>query len=297
MKKNEVKTDVYQEVTDKLIDMIEKGCMPWRKDWKDGVRGAGLNGMPFNVASKKQYNGINVVLLWAEAQAKGYQSARWGTYKQITDAGGQVRKGEKSTAIVFFKPLKLKAKEAGGPDRMIPLIRSFKVFNIDQCDGFEATVPVVAAPIGSHEATDTFIAATGAEIKFGGVQAFYSPLHDYIGMPQKEAFKSANGFYATAVHELTHWTGHKSRLNRQFGERFGNDAYAFEELVAELGSAFVCAELGAPSHIESHASYLDHWLTILRKDKKAFFKAASEANKAATYLKDLAATKAEEARA
>lgn len=288
-----MKTDIQKQVTDDIIAAIEKGVMPWRRDWVDGVG----NALPTNIASKKAYRGVNVCLLWSRATAKGYSSNTWGTYKQIADAGGQVRPGQKATTVIFYKPFKIAGKD-GAEDKTIPLMRSFAVFNAEQCDGLPIVTPkALPTSTESLEIGEAFIAATGARVRHNAGRAYYSPLEDYIGMPELKLFGSAGGYYATAIHELVHWTGHKTRINRQFGKRFGDDAYAFEELIAELGAAFTCAELGLPYKLESHASYLDNWLKVLKGDKAAFFKAATEASKANLFLTDLVTAKPEEQRA
>jgi antirestriction protein ArdC len=284
------KRDLYQEVTDRMIALIEAGTLPWRKDWsvEGGVYGAGL---PVNLTGRA-YNGINVCLLWATAMERDYKSNTWATYKQVAERGGQVRKGEKSTLVVFFKTLEVDDKDSdGGETKKIPLIRGFHVFNLDQCDGIQPVTeegkPEVEQVWQRDARLDEFAKNCAVELKFNTGRAYYSPLHDYVGMPEPRLFKSSGGFYATLLHELVHWTGHKSRLNRLFATRFGSDAYAVEELVAELGSAFLCAELGVPSEVENHANYLGHWLKVLKADKRAMFTASSAASKAANFLKAL----------
>lgn len=274
--------DTYQEVTDKIVALIEAGTLPWRKDWKE----VAALGSPFNPFTRRAYNGINVVLLWAEAAAKGYASHEWGTYKQLAEAGGTVRKGEKGTRIMFYRTLQVEDRETEETKR-IPMLRTFTVFNVAQCDGLKPReVKPLKEPDRDAQA-EAFIAAVGADVRHGGNRAFFSPLEDYVNVPALAQFKSTEGYYATALHELTHWTGHKTRLARDFSGRFGSESYAFEELVAELGASFLCADLQLSPRLESHASYLDSWLKVLKGDKKAIFKAAAEASRAAAYLKAL----------
>ena len=284
--------DLYQEITDRVIEMLERGVTPWQKDWKTEGRVIGGD-LPRNFSTGRAYNGMNVMLLWGTQLDRGYKSPLWGTYKQISEAGGQVRKGERSTVVVFWKQLEVEDRDSDdGDTKRIPLLRAFNVFNVEQCDGLNiAQAPEDVKPVQSWERdvlADEFVKNCGAVVKYNAGSAYYSPLMDYIGMPEPRLFKSSGGFYATMIHELAHWTGHKSRLNRtDFQNRFGSDAYAFEELVAELGAAFTCAELGLTAPIENHVSYLDHWLKVLKNDKRAIFTAASKAAKAAEYLKAL----------
>lgn len=285
----EPKRDIHQEITDKLISLIEAGTLPWRKDWTS--KSGRSSGFPVNISSGKPYNGVNVVLLWCEAQAKGYASNTWGTYKQIKAAGGNVQRGSKATTIVFYKPLKVEDKKTG-EDKTIPLLRSFNVFNLDQTDIVTPSVltPETIQPsISPIQIAEDFIVSTKAIYSHGGVSAYYSPLADTINMPKRDDFLSSEGYYATFIHELTHWTGHKTRLDRlhKHDKRFGSESYAYEELVAELGSAFMCAELGIEAPIENHASYLASWLKVLEQDKKAFFSASAEASRAFNHLQDL----------
>jgi len=272
-----MKIDVYQQVTDKIVAALEAGVRPWKKSWI-GDHAAPLrhNGAP--------YKGINVLLLGLT----GFGNPYWMTYNQAVEYTGQVRKGEKATHIVFFKPLSVTDK-ATGDDKTIPMIRSYAVFNAEQIDGLpERFYPVAGAPRNDDErnaAADAFIAATGAAIRHGGDKAFYSPSEDFIRLPDADAFDSIADYYATACHELVHWTGHTSRLDRKIANSYGGVDYAREELVAELGAAFVCSLLGLQSEPrEDHASYLASWLEVLREDKKAIFKAASAAQKAADFL-------------
>lgn len=285
--------DLYQHVTDQIIASMEAGTPAWRKPWT-GDKGAAH--FPRR-ANGEQYRGINVLMLWMEASAKGYRSAYWFTYKQAQEAGGQVRKGEKSATVVKYGTVD-RAEEETGKDRKIPYLKAYRVFNADQIEGLPEQYhgkPADAPRDLGTEADpdlDAFFTATGAEIRTSDdPQAYYHPGDDYIHMPPIATFHSAAGYYATLAHEATHWTGHKSRLDRlsRFTER---KAYAFEELIAEIGNCLVCASLGLVPDFDQSAAYLQSWLRALADDKRLIFKAASEAQKAADLL--LSATATEE---
>lgn len=273
------KFDTYQEVTDSIIAALEAGTAPWSAGWQNG----GIN-MPRR-ACGIHYRGVNVLLLWASAMGQGFASEHWLTFKQAQALGGSVRKGEKSTRIVFFKPLDVKGKD-GGEDRKIPMLRTYNVFNADQVDGLPDALQ--AAAIAANPALlrdaerEEALRSCGAVIREQGAAAFYEPAADRVTMPEFERFTSAGNYLATLAHELCHWTGHKSRLAREMRGTFGSPDYAREELIAELGSAFVNARLGiVGDHIESHAAYLKSWVKVLKEDKRAIFRAASAAQAAA----------------
>lgn len=273
--------DVYQEITDRIIDQLETGVAPWARPWN--AKDAG--GMPRNYTTGRAYRGVNVLLLWAT----GYPDQRWLTFKQARDAGGHVRLKEKGTQVILFKPFAI--REAGaGPDggdkeRTIPLIRSFTVFNVAQIDGLPAEVP--AGPVAEPEPITYTLAADlmrQANVGHGGNRAYYSPMADVIQMPERVAFESEAAYWGVALHELTHWSGHESRLDR-LGKlsRFGTEAYAREELVAEMGAAFLCAQAGI-GYATRHADYIASWLKVLKGDKKAIVQAASLAQAAADFI-------------
>lgn len=265
--------DIYAEVTDKIIAQLEAGTMPWARPWND-AHGCSA-GFPSNYATGKQYRGINIPLLWAS----GHQDQRWLTYKQAQAIGANVRKGEHGSLVVFYKQWKLNDVNASGEktEKSIPILRSFVVFNVSQIDGLPEDVkPAEPAPITYTRAAELM---QQAKVGHGGNRAFYSPSNDAITLPHMAQFKSEADYHATALHELTHWTGHKSRMNRDFSGRFGTDAYAFEELIAEIGAAFLCAESGI-AYQTQHADYLACWLKVLKSDKKAILTAASQAQKA-----------------
>lgn len=284
--------DVYQEVTDAIIAAIEAGAgqatLPWHR------KGA-LHSLPQNALSNRPYNGINTVMLWAMAEWKGYVSNLWATYKQWQEAGAQVRTGEKSTTIIFYKEFSTGETDDEGEEETRRVARAFRVFNAAQVDGFTLPVqalPSASDPVARHEAAEALIAGAGADIRHGGQNAFYRPSMDYIQMPDKALFTgtdtitSTEGYYATLLHELTHWTGHASRTDRDLSGRFGENAYAMEELIAELGASFLCAELGVtPALRPDHAAYIAHWLEIMKGDKRAIFTASAQASQAAQFLK------------
>jgi len=283
--------DIHQHITNQIVTAIEAGAGEFRLPWH---RKAGNIMRPVNIASKKAYRGVNILALWAAADASGYESGIWGTYKQWTEAGAQVRKGEKASYVVFYKEITVAADEDSEDDTGTRLFaRATPVFAAEQVDGFAP--PALPEPpptvIETIERAEAFVAATGAIIHHGGSRAFYRPSTDDIHLPPREAFigtptsTAAEAYYSTKLHELTHWSGIESRCNRQFGKRFGDDAYAIEELVAELGAAFLCADLGITDAPRAdHAQYLDSWLRVLKADKKAVFTAASKASQAVDFL-------------
>ena len=275
-----MKRDVYQSVTDSIIRLLEDDLAPWRKPWSDSKMID--SALPFNASTGRHYNGINVPLLWAESHEMAYSSNGWLTYKQARDLGGHVRKGEHGQLVIFWKFREITDTDSGEV-KNIPMARSYFVFNVEQCDELEKTR---AGEIPQPVEPDHIISwcqSVGANIRHGGNRACFIPSHDLIQLPRPEQFDSADGYHATALHELTHWTGHESRLNRKFGKRFGDQSYAFEELCAEMGSAFLCASIGVDNRLEDHTSYLDNWLKILKQDKRAIFTAASQAQKACNY--------------
>jgi antirestriction protein ArdC len=287
--------DVYTQVTDTIIAAIEAGAGQWDMPWhRHGV----THTRPMNALTGKRYRGVNVLALWAAAEARGFTTGLWGTYRQWQEKGAQVRKGEKSSLVVFFKELAVDETnpETGETERGRRLIaKASYVFNATQVDGF--ALPEPQAPANPAEVltqVEAYVAATNARVAFGGEGAFYRPLTDTIHMPDRTRFvgsgtsSATECLYSTLLHELTHWTGIKTRCDREFGKRFGDDAYAMEELVAELGAAFLCADLGiANTPRPDHAAYISHWLTVLKADKKAIFTAASKASQAVDYLDGL----------
>lgn len=286
--------DIHQQITDQIITAIEAGAAEFRLPWH---RADGGLSRPTNVATGKLYQGVNVLTLWVTAEAQGYAMPLWGTYRQWQAKGAQVRKGEKAAFIVFYKELDVERvnQETGEAEEGRALLaRASAVFNVAQVDGYEVDAEAQAPPPSSFEAiaaAEALLTSSGATVIETGDRAFYRPSDDTIHLPDRARFTGSEtmtpveAFYATALHELTHWTGAKHRLDRAFGNRFGSRAYAFEELVAELGSSYLCAEVGVTTSLRpDHAAYIAHWLEIMREDKKAIFTAASAAQRAADFL-------------
>ena len=254
------KVDVYARVTDRIVEDLAAGVRPWMKSWNAGhaegriSRPLRHNGTP--------YRGVNVLLLWSEAQAKGFGSPSWMTYKQAQELGGQVKKGEAGSLVVYAdRYTKSETNERGEEaEREVAFMKGYTVFNIEQIDGLPAqyVVPVAPArpPLPLHQAAAAFFTGTRATFCHGASRAFYAPARDFIQLPPAEAFRDAESYAVTKAHELIHWTGYPSRNAREFGRRFGDRAYAFEELVAELGAAFLCADLGITPEVQpDHAVY------------------------------------------
>jgi len=281
------KIDIHKKVTDDIVAALEAGAAPWQKAWST----SGFGGLPTRVTGER-YRGINVLILWLQ----GRSAPTWMTYKQAQELGGNVRKGEKGTGITFFKPLKVTDKVTE-EEKTIPLIKTYTVFNVEQIDGLPARFyPTPAEKLNGDSRTDeveAYIAGTQATVNHGGDRAFYRPSTDEVHMPEFDQFESAEAYYGTMLHELVHWTSHKSRLDRDLGKKFGDTGYAREELVAEIGAAFLTATLGIENTVrEDHASYVANWLKVLKDDKKAVFKAAAAAQVAADYLDGLQEEKA-----
>ena len=286
--------DVYSRITGKIIADLEQGVRPWLKPWNAEhasgriTRPLRHNGIP--------YRGINVVMLWSAAVTKGYACPSWLTFKQALELGGSVRKGESGELIVYANSITRTETNAKGEEveSEIPFLKGYTVFNAEQCDNLPAHYstrpePPALSPIARIERADRFFAATGAVIRHGGTRAFYAEGPDHVQMPPFETFRDSESYAATLAHELTHWTKHDKRLARDFGRvRFGDEGYAKEELVAELGSAFLAADLElTPEVREDHAAYIASWLTALRNDKRLIFSAAAHAQRAADYLHSL----------
>lgn len=281
-----MKRDLYQSVTDRIVAQMETGVMPWQKDWSSA--GASI---PMNAVTGRPYSGINVLLFWM-AQDAGYATPRYLTFKQALEAGGNVRKGEHGTKVYYFKKLTVADKDSED-EKTIPMLREYTVFNVAQCENLPEKIvhgaKLSARNPDEREAdADAFLRATGADFREGTGNPCYVPSKDFISMPAFASFVSRPAFYSTAFHELTHWTGPKHRLDRfQKIIRFGDHAYALEELVAELGAAFLSAEFGFDV-VSRSASYLAGWLKACKENPRAIFTAASQASKAAEYLRDLA---------
>ena len=281
-------TTLYSEVTDRIIAQLEAGTLPWVKPWDDGRAPLGL---PRNGQSGRCYSGINVLILWHTLFERRFRSQRWVTYRQAVAMGGNVRKGEHGTTVCYADKFIPKRNE-GQPDRNaeeprpIAFLKRFTVFNLDQCEGLEPEE--AGQSVTNNEAViipraQMLIEASGADLRIGGDEAYYAPAFDHIVVPPPEIYFEPINWYRTALHELGHWTGHPTRLDRLPKTSFGSPEYAREELVAEMASAFLCAELGIIPTVR-HADYLGAWLSVLREDSRAIFRAASRASKAAEYL-------------
>jgi antirestriction protein ArdC len=285
------RSNIYTRITDKIVADLEQGVRPWLRPWSvDHAEGRITRPLRYNGI---RYNGINVVMLWSAAIIKGYSCPHWLTFKQALDLGGNVRRGETGELVVYADRIKRTEIDARGEEceREIPFLKGYTVFNAEQCEGLPAQYmarPEIPAltPMQRLEEVDRFFAATGADIRHGGTRAYYAEGADFVQMPPFETFRDAESYAATLGHELTHWTKHDKRLARDMGRvKWGDEGYAREELVAELGSAFLCADLGiTPETCEDHAAYIASWLRVLKDDKRFIFSAASHAQRAVDYL-------------
>jgi antirestriction protein ArdC len=289
-----MRTDVYQRITDQIVRELEKGVRPWMKPW-NAEHAAGRITRPLR-GNGVPYQGINVLMLWSAAMEKGYAAPIWMTFKQALDLKANVRKGEHGSLVVYADKIirTEKDSETGEEsDRAIPFLKAYTVFNVEQIDGLPEHYYGKPAPrtetVRRIAHAESFFAATGATVRHGGNRAFYSPTSDHVQMPPFEAFRDAEAYYATLAHETVHYTRHPSRLDRDFGrKRFGDEGYAMEELCAELGSAFLCADLElTPEVRDDHAAYIASWIKVLKDDKRAIFTAASHAQRAADFLHGL----------
>lgn len=289
------KPDVYARVTSAIINAIESNIGQYRMPWT--VRqDKGFS--PLSVGSAKPYRGINTLVLWAESQSKGYTSALWGTYQQWQSIGGQVRKGEKGSPVVYWGSYEKQSSEDQDERSNRGLFaKGYTVFNIEQVDGCK--LPKRFEPKLSHNErighAEAFFASVGVNIREGGNRAFYNPATpEAVYMPAFGQFSERISYYSVLAHETSHWTSHMSRCNRELGKRFGDDAYAVEELIAELGSAYTMArlELDLTPRLD-HAQYIASWLKVLKADKRAVFTAASKAQQAADFMVQMADRTAE----
>lgn len=283
------KADIYQSVTDSIVAMLEAGVKPWAPQWAKDA--GGLLALPSRV-NGEAYRGLNTMLLWGAAEAKGYRHQTWMTFRQAKELGGCVRKGEKATQVVYWGRFDPKGDDGEDGEKSVLFAKAYSVFNVEQIDGLPDRFFADAKPLPKverNERAERWITGVGADVRHGGNKAFFSPATDHVQMPPAGAFDDVDNYYSTLAHELTHWTGAKARLDRRFGKRFGDRAYAFEELIAELGAAFAMARLGiAAEPRDDHASYLASWLKVLKADKRAIFTAASKAQQACDFLFELA---------
>ena len=279
---------LYAEVTARVIAELEAGRLPWVQPWDTAACGCT---MPGNASTGRRYSGINVLILWAAAIEGHHSSQRWLTFRQALGLGANVRRGEKGTTVCYADRFTPKGEEIRAQDedreaRQIAFLKRFTVFNVDQCEGLPedlAPAPVMAGPGEVIPRAEALIEASGADLRIGGGEAFYSPTLDFIKVPPQHAFPEPINWYRTALHELGHWTGHSSRLGRDQTAGFASPDYAREELVAEMASAFTCASLSIRPTVR-HADYVGSWLSVLREDERAIFRATSQASKAADYL-------------
>jgi antirestriction protein ArdC len=283
------RVSLYDEVTARIVAELEAGRVPWVQPW--GTSGAVNPSLPRNGLTARSYSGVNVLILWGAVIAHGYPSQSWLTFRQALEAGGNVRKAERGTTVVYadrFTPEaeKERARATGEDAKAVPFLKRFTVFNVAQCEGLRPGLAADPAPLPERQivpVAEAVIAASGIDFRIGGDRAFYVPSHDFVQVPPQPAFFEQINYYRTALHELTHATGHSSRLGRDLANSFGTKGYAREELVAEMGSAFLCAALGIQPTVR-HADYLASWLEVLREDNRAIFRAASAASKAADWL-------------
>lgn len=308
-----MKCEVYQKVTDKIIADLQQGELTWLKPWGPGNTGGNVRPMRHNGLA---YRGINILILWQAAHEARYASSIWMTYQQARELGGQVENGEKGTSVIYAGRIDRKdddRPEDGRPEddrsdddrrdeesaaidtKRLSFLKTYTVFNCDQIEGlpprYAPELEQAADPINRIKHADRFFAAIYADIRHGGTRAYYSGSSDHVQMPDFKSFKSAEAYYATLAHELVHWTKHKTRLDRNLGSKnFGDEGYAREELVAELGAAFLCADLGlTPEPQAGHAAYIASWLKLLKQDHRAIFKAAAQAERACSFLHELQA--------
>jgi len=275
--------EIMEEVANRVVKLMETHGTNWVKPWQ------GSSGFPHNIASGKNYRGINVILL----MSAGFSTSVWGTYKQWSAKGAQVAKGSKGTRIVFWKPLDVDDKDKPGKKKQIWMLKTYVVFNADQVEGYDApTLPTIAAPseIACPE-MDEYFAKAGVDLRHGGDKAFFSPMANFVQMPNKKDFNGTKtstareAYYSTLAHEVTHWTGHASRLDRIKASRFGSKDYAFEELVAELGAVFMSMQFGiSPAPRPDHAQYLNNWIAAMKETPRVIFSACKDAQAAMDWL-------------
>lgn len=285
--------DVYERVTNKIVEALERGVRPWLQPW-NAQHAAGRITRPLR-SNGVPYQGINVLMLWGSAEEAGYACPYWLTFQQARELGGFVKKGEHGFPVVYANTFKKTetTDEGAEVEQEIPFLKSYTVFNAEQCEGLPPHFSQLAEPpkekIERIESAALFFENTRADIRTGGNRAYYAIGPDYIQMPPIETFRDSESHAATMAHELAHWTRHPSRLDRDLGrKRWGDEGYSLEEIVAEISSAYLCADLSiTPELREDHASYIHHWLEILKQDKRAIFSAASHASKAVDFLHGL----------
>ncbi|BEV44487.1 DNA primase TraC [Afipia felis] len=284
------RTNLYDEITTKIIAELEAGRVPWVQPWEASPNTAPL-GLPKNAPTSRTYSGINILILWGAVIQHGFPSQGWLTFRQALSLGGHVRKGEHGTTVVYadrFTPEseKRRARETGDEAHAIPFLKRFTVFNVAQCDGLPDDITAVAPPPPPgliEPRVEALIKATGIDFRIGGNRAFYAPSQDFVMVPPPQAYFEPINWHRTALHEVGHASGYHSRLNRDLTGSFGSKKYAFEEMIAEQISAFSCAALGIVPTVR-HADYIGSWLEVMREDSRAIVRAASQASKAADWL-------------
>jgi antirestriction protein ArdC len=281
---------LYAEITDKIIAELEAGRAPWVQPWGTIAAKAPLS-MPRNASTQRCYTGINVLILWGAVIEHGFAGQSWLTFRQALSLGGHVRKGERGTIVVYadrFTPddERRRAAEVGEEAQAIPFLKRFTVFNTAQCEGLPDQITATAPPVETDlvlPQAEALIRATGVDFRIGGERAFYDPRHDFVRVPPPQAYFEPINWHRTALHEISHASGHPSRLNRDLTGSFGSKKYASEELIAEISAAYLCASLGIAPTVR-HADYIGAWLEVLREDNRAIVRAASAASKAADYI-------------
>ena len=280
-----MKKDIYQQITNQIIQDLEKGLPVWETPWQKGFMG-----FPVNAFSKNFYSGINTLILWLRQSQAGFETSQWLTFLQVKRLGGTIKKGEKATSAIFYQKLLIEdeEKEKKEEEKTIHHFRTYALFNLSQTKGLEKLIKKHSSkqkPVFKDvKKAEELIKKSQAKIAFAPIdKACYIPKQDKILMPQKAQFKTQEGFYSTMFHELSHWTAHKSRLDRPIQNKQGSKAYAFEELIAEISASFICCHLGF-EYSTQHSSYVKSWLEVLKEDKKAIFKASSKAQKATQFI-------------
>ncbi|MFC5384669.1 ArdC family protein [Aquamicrobium segne] len=300
--KNATRVDIYARITERIIAQLEEGVRPWVQPWRAG-NAAGRITRPLR-HNGEPYSGMNVLLLWSEAMARGYAAPIWMTFKQARELGAHVRKGQTSSTVIYASRFTKTETDARGDEveRDIPFLRAYGVFNVEQIEGlpehyYHRPAPVID-PVERIERADRFFAYAGAKVRHGGSRAFYAPSSDHIQMPPFETFRDAASYVAVLSHEHIHWTAKADRVGRDL-TRYAKDKTerAREELVAEIGSALLCADLGIVPELEprpDHAAYVGSWLSVLGDDKRAIFQAAAHAQRAVNFLHALQPAASEE---
>jgi len=291
--------DIHQNTTDRIVAAIEAGADGYQMPWNPKLCDPSPLSIPHNPVGGYSYRGINILSLWGSQEEAGFPTPEWATYQQWQSIGAQVKKGEKATTSIFYKPVPASTtqkparpseNEAERSEKARPfIIKAAHVFNAAQVEGYTPTPLPAVSELEKHAASENLISSSGARIVTGGPKACYIPVRDEIHLPSQAAFINHQAYYGVAFHELSHWTGHKARCARTLEGRFGSEAYAIEELIAELSAAFLSAELGlSPEPRIDHARYISSWLKVLKNDKRAIFSAATKAGQAAEFLIELA---------